>query len=145
MSPHRPSFAPRRPAKTPMQLRADWIAALEMARALARLAGDGDPVAWDAPADGARLAFGQTLTRLQVTLRDLGPENFPLAQSSAQTMAVAFLKLARDFCHPAWNAEARTACAGFLAAGAEALDRLITAQRTEMAGATARMLGERDE
>lgn len=136
------AFAARRPPKEPRQIRADWFACVAGVAELARAAeGEGD-----VPAGAtARLGFGVALTRLRVTLRDLEPGNFPLPAASARSMATAWLKLARDFVDPAWSPQARTACAGFLAAGCACLDRLLTDLRTEEARATRQILGERDE
>lgn len=133
----RPSFAARRPVKDARQLRAEWMASLEMAADLARAAEAEDPTAVE--------TFGVTMTRLRVAIRDLEPANFPATASSAQTMAAAWLRLIRDFVAAGWSPEARTACAPFLKAGCACLDRLITTLRTEEARGTRQILGERDE
>lgn len=134
------SYAARRPQRSPQQLRADWADAVRLARSLAATAAHPE----GAPASAAA-GFGQGLTRLAIGLRDLDAGNFPVAAESARSMAAAFLKLARDFCHPGWSPEARTACAGFLAAGAEALDAIISELRARDAEAGRRVLGEREE
>lgn len=136
--PARPPFAARRPAKTGAMLRADWVSCLAKVELLADVAMGARGEALDAE-------FGQTLTRLTVGLRDLEPGNFPVAASSAQTMAAAFLKLARDFAHPAWTPQARTACAPFLKAGAACLDALLDALRSEEAALGRRITGERED
>lgn len=133
----RSAFVARRPPKSAHQLRGDWIAALTIGAELARAAEDDDAT--------AAAAYGAGVSRLMVLLRDLEPVNFPVAVASAQTMAAAWLKLARDFVHPAWSPAARTACAPFLKAGANCLDRLLTNLRTEEARGTRQILGERDE
>lgn len=130
----RGSFSSRRPVKTPRELRADWTSAVELAARLAAVAADDVPDP----------AFGQNLVRLTCAVRDLDAVNFPLAAASAQTMARAFLLLARDFSHPAWPAPARTACAPFLAAGAAALDRLLAELRSREADSWRGHTGERD-
>lgn len=136
----RASFAARTPARSPQQLRADWVSAILLAKGLSATAEQQL-----GPADGRDPDFGQNLTRLVITARALEPANFPVQAESARSMAAAFLKLARDFCHPGWSPPARTACAGFLNAGAQCLDALITNLRTEEARGWRGQLGERDE
>jgi hypothetical protein len=135
----RPSFSARRPPRTPHQLRADWIAAIMLAGAVARVADERE-----AASASEAAAFGQNLTRLSLSMRDLEPGNFPVQAESARSMAAAFLKLARDFCHPGWSPQARTACAPFLRAGARCLDGLIDELRAREAEVGRRVLGERD-
>lgn len=134
------AFSKRRPARSPQQIRADWLSAISLAWGLSNHAG-GDE---DVVAPGER-SFGQNITRLTITLRDLKTENFPVNAESARAMAGAFLTLARHFCHPAWSTPARTACAPFLKAGAICLEGLITNLRTEEARGWRDRLGERDE
>lgn len=134
---HRTAFAARRPSKDARTLRTEWVAALSLAGTLAKAAEADDPT--------AAAGFGVLLSRLMVLLRDLEPANFPVAAASAQSMAAAWLKLARDFVHPAWSPQARTACAPFLKAGVGCLDRLLTELRTEEGRHGRQILGERDE
>lgn len=136
----RTSFAARTLARSPQQIRSDWNAAVVLAGALASAAGA------EQQQPGLRdPQFGQNLTRLVLTARALEPGNFPVQAESARSMAAAFLKLARDFCHPGWSPQARTACAPFLRAGARCLDDLINDLRTEEARGWRGQLGERDE
>lgn len=139
---NRPSFTHRRPAKTPQQIRQDWVSAVE----------NGGKAACDAIAAGegvtppASLGPGQTFTAFAAAIRDLTPENYPLGANSSRTMAGAFLALARMFTHPATPPQARTSCAPFLLAGARSLDAQITALRSEEAARSwGRQTGERDE
>lgn len=129
------SFNDRRPLRAPAELRADWVSALEIVGRLVGAVmgqacepGDPDP------------AFGQSLTRLKVTLRYLEASNFPVDAESARTMAAAFLALARAFGHPAWSPQARFTAAPFLKAGVQCLEGLLA----ELAERGRRMLGERD-
>lgn len=131
-------FTKRRPQLDPRELKAAWVAAIAemewLADATARQIGE------DREPD-----YGQRLTRMTPRLRDLEATNFPVMADSARTQAAAFLALSRAFCHPAWSPEARTACAGFLKAGAQSLDVLVSTLRLAEAQHGRRILGERDE
>lgn len=134
--PRRETFADRRPPRGPQQVRADWVAGIMLAGALAgQVVRDGEPDA----------DFRRQLTRLSLSLRDLKAENFPVPAPSARIMAAAFLALARNFAHPAWSPQARTACAPFLLAGASCVDGLLDGLRVAEAVSGRRVLGERDE
>lgn len=132
----RGGFRDRRITPEPQKIRAAWIAAPVDTRVLA-VEALGEP---EHTAD-----YRRRLTQLSLTLRDLTADNFPLATPSARIMAAAFLALARNFAHPAWPPEARTACAPFLKAGAECIDSLLAGLRSEEAVAGRRVLGERDD
>jgi hypothetical protein len=127
-------YQARRPTPSPRELRLQWVAAVELAGHLACVA----------KGDGMAPAFGQNLVRLAVALRDLEGANFPAPASSAQCMARAFLVLAREFADPRQGPEARTACAAFLIAGAEALDAMLSDLRTREAETWRAHTGERD-
>lgn len=133
----RPGFQARRPSRSPQEVRAGWVSAIQLADWLAAQAGLDEI--------GRHADFGQNLTRLSLSVRDLEPANFPVQAESARSMAAAFLKLARDFCHPGWSPDARTACAAFLSAGAACLDGLLDRLRHDEAAHGRRVLGERDE
>lgn len=130
-------FAARRPTKSPQHLRQDWTQAVDLAKACA--------IAAERP-DDAKAATAGDIARLMAVLRDLKHDNFPVGSWSARQMAAAFLTLAQSFVRPEMGPEARTACAGFLGAGAATLDNLLTALRTADANATwRRQTGERDD
>lgn len=135
-SPSRGGFYNRRVTPEPPKIRAGWIAAPVDARMLA-VEAMGEPE--HTP------EYRRRLTQLSLTLRDLAADNFPIATPSARLMAGAFLALARNFAHPAWPPEARTACAPFLKAGAECIDGLLAGLRSEEAVAGRRVLGERGD
>ncbi len=133
-------FAARRPTKTPQQLRAEWVHAIELARTACAVA--------EGAGDGSQVTLGQSggdIARLMVTVRDLASTNFPIEAFSARQMAGAFLALVQAFANPATGPEARTACAPFLRVGAEALDGLLSELRRQESRAWRSQTGERDD
>ena len=137
--PRRPAHAQERPAPSPAMIRRGWQDAVGFARracADAMAAGDEQHQVTGRPE--------ATLLKLTGSMAGLTPENFPVASWSAQVQAGAFLMLAKAFCHSAMGPEARTACAGFLAAGASLLDQLTADLRADESQVWRGQLGERD-
>jgi len=124
----RHGYAPRKPARSPQQIRADWVAAIMRGRAAL------------ATPDGA----GDLALALTADMRHLAPDNFPIEAWSAREMAKAFLALARVFCGREVGPETRTACAPALCACGEALDGLLTGLRDAEAQTWRHRTGERD-
>jgi hypothetical protein len=110
------SFQSRRPARSTLELRGDWIAAVAEAGMLAAEAEQHDDLARTG-------AFGMGLSRLTARLRDLTGDNFPVPAMTARHFAGAFVLQARAFINPATPPETRTACAAALRASARLLDR----------------------
>lgn len=131
-----------RGARSPQDIRRDWLSAVE----LAATAG-ADAVAIGEGAQAAPSGqLGQVLSRLLVSLRDLAPANFPPQGQAARIVAACFLAAARGFTEPVGNGSAeRTAIAPFLIVMAAQVEAQLDALRREESGAWRRATGERED
>jgi hypothetical protein len=131
------------PSLSPHQLRQAWVESIRLG-ALVAAEADRAGDEQHQPAALGHGMHGANVTRLAAALRHLGPENFPVESWSARVMATAFLALAKGAVNPAMSPQARTACAPFLAAGAQALEGLMGALRTDESASWRGRMGEVD-
>jgi len=121
-------YAARKPARSPQQIRADWVAAIMQGRAIT----------------ATMLSPADLVLALTADIRHLQPDNFPIEAFSARQMATAFLAVAKVIVSREVGAEARTACAPTLRACAEALDGFLTGLRDAEAQTWRHRTGEKD-
>lgn len=122
--------------RDPRQVRADWVAAIDLAQRAAEAAMAGA----DAPAGSSGL-----VAQLMAGLRFLEIAGFPVKSNMATACAGAFLTVARAWVVPALAPEARTLAAPFLKAGALTLDAILDGLRREEAAVGRRATGERED
>jgi len=129
------------PALGPRLGREAWARAVDQCLRLSGVAAAASE------AFGARTAVevGGEHAQLVGALKVLSVESFPVETWSAREIAGAFLKLARAFVRPEMAPEARTACAAFLHAGAQAVEDLLVARRDADAAGWRGRFGERED
>ena len=138
-------FAARQAQAGPGSARTHWNRAVSLA---AELAGEAEAArgleAETVSAGGAQILAGR-FAELDRALRPLKADNFPLGFASARATAGAFLLLARAFVSRDVMASARSSMAGFLVAGAAALEAHLHALRLEEAPRGRACLGEGED